>query len=65
MPDNGEVLVEIYNELGQKMETLVSGFQYSGHYFIDWNADGHSSGVYFYKIKTDGGSAIRKLTHLK
>jgi hypothetical protein len=42
--------LSIYNILGQKIVTLVSKKQEAGHYKMEWDAHGFSSGIYFYKL---------------
>ena len=60
------VELSIFNLQGQKIETLVSGWQPAGFYHVEWNAGGYASGVYFYCLKTtDGLIATRKLILLK
>jgi plastocyanin len=45
------VTLEIYNSLGEKVSTLVSGFLATGNYKYRWNAEGLAGGIYFYKLK--------------
>jgi hypothetical protein len=49
LPELSKVQLEIFNTLGQKVSTLVSGEKESGYYTIEWNA-GVSSGLYFYRL---------------
>ncbi|MFQ5632173.1 MAG: FlgD immunoglobulin-like domain containing protein, partial [bacterium] len=56
MPAAGEVVLTIYNQLGQVIKKLVHGQQEAGRYRVTWDArndDGRkvSSGLYFYRIK--------------
>jgi flagellar hook assembly protein FlgD len=60
----------IYNILGDKIKTLVSGYQAAGNYTIKWKADTDggtsvASGVYFYKLTAGDYTDIRKMTLLK
>lgn len=57
LPASGYVELSIYNVLGQKVATLVSEKQPTGIYKVEWNASGYSSGLYFYRMKTDKGFA--------
>ena len=51
LPEEGFVSIEIYNILGRKIETLVSGIQPAGSHSVVWDAEDHPSGAYFYRIK--------------
>jgi len=61
-----QIDLSIYNNLGQKVKTLVSKKQPAGSYKIEWDAAGFSSGVYYCVMKTDTGFFMtRKLLLLK
>ena len=58
--------LSIYNLLGQKVATLVSGKQKAGSYSVEWNAAGFSSGIYICRLLTDRGFLqIRKIILLE
>jgi len=57
--------VSIYNPLGQKVATLVSGKQRAGYYSVIWEASGFSSGVYFCRLQASGFEQTRKLLLLR
>jgi len=57
--------LNIYNVLGQKVATLVSKRQGPGQYQIAWDASGFSSGIYFYRLKTENGTKIKKMQLIK
>jgi hypothetical protein len=66
----GDITLEIYNVLGQKINTLVDGKMDAGHHSIVWDGkndagDIVSSGVYFYKLTTDDYTSSRQMTLLK
>lgn len=71
LPEAGEVTLEIYNMLGQVVNTLVSEYQTAGRYVYQWdatNSNGQSlsSGVYFYRINAGGEfQSIKKMLLLK
>lgn len=57
------VWVEIYNIRGLKVKTLVNGDLPGGYYEVQWNGDNDGGtkvkeGVYFYKIRTGGGTEL-------
>ena len=51
--------------LGEKLVTLVNEHQNPGNYQVEWNAKNLSSGIYFYQIKIDGWSDIKKMILLR
>ncbi len=67
---SGHVELAIYNILGDKIKTLVSGYQVAGSYTIKWQADTDggtsvASGVYFYKLTAGDYTDTKKMTLLK
>lgn len=50
----GFTTLKIYDILGKEIATLVNEKQNAGTYMVQWNASSFSSGVYFYKLQTDG-----------
>ena len=60
----------VYNALGQKVKTLVNGFQQSGRYNVVWDATNElgarvGSGVYYYTVKAGSQQSIKKMVLLK
>ena len=55
----------IYNILGREVATLVNEQLAPGTYTVDWNASSFSSGVYFYKLTTDGFNETKKMVLMK
>jgi len=64
-PSASDVKICIYDILGCKVETLVNKQQPAGYHQTIWNADGFSSGIYFYKIQAGDYSETKKLLLLK
>lgn len=63
LPSAGKVELSIYNLLGQKVNTLVDGELPAGNHVVTWNGtstNGASvaSGVYLYRIVSNGGSFV-------
>lgn len=54
LKQNGFVSLKVYDNLGRLVETLVNENLNAGVYSTDWNAVNFSSGVYFYKLETEG-----------
>jgi hypothetical protein len=62
---SGLTTLSVYNVLGQKVATLLSGDLSSGKHTIDFDGSNLSSGIYFYKIESGNFSAVKKMMLLK
>ena len=67
---DGIVNIVIYDLIGKKIKTLVSGFQTSGSKNINWNATNNqgqpvSAGVYLYSIEAGDFRQTKKMILLK
>ena len=66
-----EVSIQVYNIQGGVVETLASQYMEAGYHSVVWNADQHSSGIYFVKMLTspstgeNGTVNIQKLMLIK
>ena len=65
IPKESFTRLEIFNALGEKVSTLVSETLSSGTYEYEWNAEGLSSGVYFYRLSTEKFAQTKKLLLMK
>ncbi len=65
LPASGNVSLDVYNIMGRKVATLINGYVSAGTHTVSWNASSYSSGVYYYKLKTDNFTAVKKMTLLK
>ncbi len=70
LPESGAVKLEIYNLVGQRINTLVQGEQKAGAYTVTWSGRDSrgrevSSGVYFYRFSTEGLVKTRRMLLLK
>lgn len=57
--------VKVYDILGKEVATLVNETRSAGNYSVKFNANGLSSGIYFYQLTTDKFTATKKFTLLK
>ena len=55
------VKIEIYNILGQRIDTIVDKIFPEGRHVVDYTAENISSGLYFYKIKTEEFHDVKKM----
>ncbi|MEP2446588.1 MAG: T9SS type A sorting domain-containing protein [Balneola sp.] len=62
---SGRASLEVFNVLGQKIETLFDKKVSSGSYQVLFDASNLSSGVYFYTLKLDGISKTKKMLLIK
>lgn len=51
----GRVTIELFNVLGQKVQTLVNENKAPGRYSVQFNAANLSSGTYFYRMTAGNG----------
>lgn len=65
IPRAGIVTLKVYDLLGQEVGTLVNQQQRAGTYYVNFNATRLASGVYFYRIETDGFESTRKMILLQ
>jgi hypothetical protein len=65
MPNNGFVELKIYDALGSEVSTLVNQQLNAGIYEVNWDASASPSGVYFYRLVTDGYSETKKMVLTK
>lgn len=65
IPNEAFVTVKIYNVLGQEVATLLNDVQSAGVHKIDFNASILSSGVYFYSVKADNYTDVKKMILMK
>ena len=66
----GNVSIEVFNILGQKVKTLVDGYHNADNYSLIWNGtnnnnEGVSSGVYFYKMQAGRYTSTKKMILMK
>jgi len=57
----GNIEITVFNILGNKVATLVNGFNAAGKHSVLFNASTLSSGIYFYKIVTNEFTQTRKM----
>ncbi|MDD2506823.1 MAG: S8 family serine peptidase [Candidatus Cloacimonetes bacterium] len=70
LKDAGEVSLDIYNQKGQKVRSLLKGILPSGKHQMVWNGtddngNGVASGLYFYRMKSGKYSSTRKMILMK
>jgi hypothetical protein len=60
-----QVKIELYNTLGQRVEILLNQPMKAGNHEIEFNAQNHSSGIYFYRIQAGEFQDVKKMVLLR
>jgi hypothetical protein len=61
LPKTGNVKIEIYNIIGQKIKTLLNKQMPAGYHEVEFNAQNLSSGVYLYRIEAGEFQDVKKM----
>lgn len=65
LPEDSNVDLKIYDLVGREIAVLMHEQKPAGFYALEWNAEGMSSGVYFYKLTAGTYTQTKKLVLLK
>jgi len=65
IPKSSQVVVKVFDVLGNEIETLVNEEKPVGTYEVNWNAANLPSGVYFYRLQAGDFVQTRKMILLK
>jgi len=65
LPEAAHVKLTVYDVLGSMVTTLVDEYQTSDNHSIVFDANGLSSGIYYYRIEAGKYSSVRKLILMK
>ncbi|MDR3625632.1 MAG: T9SS type A sorting domain-containing protein [Ignavibacteriaceae bacterium] len=65
IPTSSNVIVTVFNMLGELIKTLVNENQEAGIYKVNFDAGSLSNGVYFYKIQAGNFASTKKMLLLK
>lgn len=65
LPEKSFVSILVFDNLGREISSLVNCSLMPGSYEVSWNGSNYSSGVYFYKLKTDKFESIKRMILLK
>lgn len=61
----GFVTLKVYDILGQEVSSLVDGVRQPGRYSVKFDGSRLASGVYFYRLISNGNSSTRKFVLVK
>jgi probable HAF family extracellular repeat protein len=65
IPQRSNVILKIYDILGNEVAVLISGEKDSGVYTVNFDASQFASGIYFYKIQAGSFTQVKKMILLK
>ncbi len=65
IPKASFVTLKVYDVLGREVTTLVNEGKSAGNYNVEFNGNGLSSGIYFYKIQAGNFSTVKKMILMK
>ncbi|RPH92402.1 T9SS C-terminal target domain-containing protein [candidate division KSB1 bacterium] len=63
--ESGNVSLRVFDVVGREVAVLADGFMNAGRHHAVFNAEGMPTGLYIYKISTNGYSATQKMILLK
>ncbi|MBU1114596.1 MAG: T9SS type A sorting domain-containing protein [Bacteroidetes bacterium] len=61
IPEDGHVLLTVYDGLGRTVKTLVNEYMPAGEHNVSFDASQLASGVYFYKLSKDDMIQTKKM----
>ncbi|RQW06421.1 T9SS C-terminal target domain-containing protein [candidate division KSB1 bacterium] len=61
LPRQSHVKIKIYNMLGEEVKNLLNEVKTNGNHQIIFDAEGLSSGIYFYQIEVESVKQIHKM----
>ncbi|WP_164682717.1 T9SS type A sorting domain-containing protein [Cyclonatronum proteinivorum] len=65
LPETADVRLTVYDSLGRRVALLADGTKSAGVHAVIFNSGNLSSGLYFYEMRTQEASIVRKMTLLK
>lgn len=65
LPAAGNVKLVVFDMTGREVAVLVNGQYSAGNYKVDYDASELASGVYFYRLETDGFTDVKKMMLIK
>ena len=65
IPKSGIVKLTVYDILGREVSRLVNSELIAGRYEMEWNAGNYASGMYFYRLETEGFVETKKMMLVK
>lgn len=60
-----KIRLSVHTITGQLINTILNKFMVDGHYIIEWNPVGISTGIYFIRMESENGVQMKKCLLLK
>ncbi|GBD89133.1 doubled CXXCH motif [bacterium BMS3Abin03] len=65
IPEASTVKIVVYDIVGREVEVLVNDYLDAGNYSTSWNAANYASGIYLYRMETNGFAQVKKMILMK
>jgi hypothetical protein len=65
LPQDGQVTIEVFDILGQKVKTVINEFQKADRYEVKFSSTGLASGVYIYQLRVNDFITSKKMIILR
>lgn len=65
LPQSGYLTLKVFDIVGKEVATLVDGKEQAGRHSIQFRSSGLSSGVYIYRLVSNGTILSKKMMHIK
>ncbi|MFZ1320229.1 MAG: YCF48-related protein [Ignavibacteria bacterium] len=65
IPTSGNISLKVFDIVGKEVAELINGFRNAGTYEINFDASYLSSGIYFYKLVTNGNVKTMKMSLIR
>lgn len=65
LSERSDIDISLFNIVGQKVKTLVSGNHQPGNYIVSFSVSGLENGQYLYRLKSDNQQIVKSLIIIK
>lgn len=65
IPNFGNVKIIVYDLMGRKIKTLINEMKNRGNYELQFDGSNLASGIYYYRLQTNGNSIAKQMLLLK
>jgi hypothetical protein len=65
LPEAGKIKLEVFNQLGEKVKTIIDERRSAGSHSAEFKADDLSSGIYYYRLTADKFVQTKKMALIR
>ncbi len=65
VPQSSKIIIKVFDVLGSEVATLVNEVVNSGQHTVNFNAEELASGMYLYRLSTNGFTETKKMLFMK